>query len=46
LTASAHSGAAAETVTLEVGYMEGVNRRFRERKAAREKTGKTQRASR
>jgi len=38
--------AAAETVTLEVGYMEGVNRRFRERKAAREKAGKTQRASR
>lgn len=29
--------AAAETVTLEVSYMEGGNRRFRERKAAREK---------
>jgi hypothetical protein len=38
--------AAADAVMLEVGYMEGVNRRFRERKAAREKARKTERASR
>jgi hypothetical protein len=29
--------AAADSVMAEVGYMEGVNRRFAERKAAREK---------
>jgi hypothetical protein len=38
--------AAAETVMAEAQYMEGVNRRFKERKAAREKVGKTEKASR
>jgi hypothetical protein len=38
--------AAAETVMAEAQYMEGVNRRFKERKAARDKTGETKRASR